>query len=458
MAEKILLISVNTCTTPYPVYPLGISHVAASLRGRGHEVVLADLRYDDGEIENIVENLQPRYIGLSLRNIDDHRIDETVFFVPVLYAIAERLRKISAAPIILGGSAYSLFPEELIEKSGADYGVVGEGDATLPHLIDMLMHAGAEPADLSTIQGLVYRNGGRIVRNPVAPLNAGTVARPYRPERLFDAYLTHSGVANIQTQRGCPYTCCYCTYPVIEGRTMRARDPAAVADEAAELEANGARYFFIVDSVFNADNDHVVAVCEAFLDRKITATWGCFLRPKAVSTELMELMARAGLRHIEFGTDSLCDRVLDAYGKQFTVDDIVTADNIAHACGVRHAHFLISGGPGETEATLQESFDNSVRLKKTVIFPFVGMRLYPGTVLYGRALKEKVIDETTDLLQPFFYVTGELRKERITEVLDMFHERASRWVVRDPSPEQLKVIERLRARNMSGPLWEFLAQ
>ncbi|MBN1758976.1 MAG: cobalamin-dependent protein [Chitinispirillaceae bacterium] len=454
MTEKILLISINQCAIPYPVYPLGMSHVAASLRRYGHEVTLADLRYDDERIELIVRERQPRFIGLSLRNIDDHRIDDTVYFVPVLLAAARRIRRITDAVIVLGGSAYSLFPEELLVGSEADFGIVGEGDEALPRLI-ALMSMGDE---LTSVPGLVYRNEGTVRRNQVAAVPGKNILSPYRPDDLFGVYLTDSGTANLQTQRGCPFTCCYCTYPLIEGTRIRMRDPQEVAQEAAVLETQGARYFFIVDSVFNVDNDHVAAVCEAFIRQGVRATWGCFLRPKNIGGELMELMARAGLRHIEFGTDSLCDEVLVAYGKQFTVDDIVTVDNLADSCGVRHAHFLICGGPGETEETLEMSYENSRRLRKTAIFPFVGMRLYPGTALYRHALGEGVISASTDLLQPYFYVTEKLPKERITAILESFHERSPRWVIKDPSPEQQKIIERLRSKNIVGPLWEFLAQ
>jgi radical SAM superfamily enzyme YgiQ (UPF0313 family) len=456
--EKILLISVNQCSTPYPVYPLGMSHVAASLRRYGHEVTLADLRYDDERIGQIVAEVQPRFIGLSLRNIDDQRIDETVYFVPALLTAAQRLRQLSDAPIILGGSAYSLFPEELLAQSGADYGIAGEGDEAMPQLISLLAKGERDASALSSVPGLVYREQGVVRRNSAQTVAGSDILPSYRSETLFNAYLEESGVANLQTQRGCPFSCCYCTYPLIEGSMVRRRDPLAVAGEVAALEAKGANYFFIVDSVFNIDNNHVAAVCEALLQKGVTATWGCFLQPKGIDHELMALMARAGLRHIEFGTDSLCDEVLSAYGKQFTVDDVVAVDNIADSCGVRHAHFLICGGPGETDATLEKAFENSTRLKKTAIFPYIGMRLYPQTALYRHALAEGVIAGSTDLLRPFFYVTNTVRKERIAELLESFHRRAPRWVIKDPSPEQLNVIRRLRAKQVMGPLWEFLAQ
>ena len=73
MPVTILLISVNRCITPYPVFPLGMSHVAAALRREGHQVDMADMGFESEQLETIVSSTAPGYIGLSLRNIDDQR-------------------------------------------------------------------------------------------------------------------------------------------------------------------------------------------------------------------------------------------------------------------------------------------------------------------------------------------------------------------------------------------------
>ncbi len=85
--------------------------------------------------------------------------------------------------------------------------------------------------------------------------------------------------------------------------------------------------------------------------------------------------------HIEFGTDSLSDTTLKNYGKPFTVADILEASKICNRLKIHCAHFLILGGYGETEDTLNETFENSKKIERTVFFPFVGMRIYPGTKL-----------------------------------------------------------------------------
>jgi hypothetical protein len=183
---------------------------------------------------------------------------------------------------------------------------------------------------------------------------------------------------NISTQRGCGQPCCFCTYPLIEGHQNRRRAPEAVADELAAIERQGAKHVFITDAVFNLTNEHVFDICDAILRRHVNLTWGCFLRPKNLTAELMTLMARAGLTHIEFGADSFCDEVLVEYGKTFTFADIVHSTELARAAHVHYSHFVICGGPGETRKTLRTGFANSQRLTNAIIFVFAGCVSIPA--------------------------------------------------------------------------------
>jgi radical SAM superfamily enzyme YgiQ (UPF0313 family) len=262
---------------------------------------------------------------------------------------------------------------------------------------------------------------------------------------------------NVQTQRGCAQTCCYCTYPLIEGRRCRARPAEAVAEEMLELQATGARYAFIVDSVFNSSPEHVEEVCEAILRRRLKLPWGCFLRPQGLTPDLVRLMARAGLTHIEFGSDSFCDRVLVEYGKNLTFDDIEQSTAAALAAQVEHCHYVIVGGPGETEETLRETFDRSQELGKPIIMAMTGMRVYPGTRLHERAVREGQLAADADLLAPSYYLAPSLTLDRIVGMLQLFAKQSPNWVVGDPGPGYERVVARLRKRGVAGPLWSYLA-
>lgn len=453
MPSRILLISVNRCTTPYPVFPLGLAHIAASLKGAGHTVAVADCAENPGGVEEKIRTFFPDYVGLSLRNIDDIRLQDPHFYAGDLQVLAKKIRLLTSVPLIVGGSGFSLFPERLLADSGADFGIRGEAEEAVTRLVDALENK----SDARSIPGLVYRDKGAIVNNPPERCANSSIVAPLLPPSVTQFYLRESSMLNVQTQRGCAFTCCYCTYPLIEGTAVRYKAPAKVAEELEQIVASGARYFFVVDSVFNSSAEHVAAVCEEMIRRNVNLPWGCYLRPQGLTRELVDLMARAGLSHIEFGSDSFSDSVLAEYGKNFTFEDVYESSELARAAGVHCAHFLITGGPGETEVTMREGFENSRRLKKTVHFPFVGMRVYPGTPLYLRALSEGVITPETDLLPPFFYVSPALDKKRILALLDGFSAASRNWIVGDVPEQNAKVMQSLRSIGVVGPLWEYLA-
>jgi len=225
----------------------------------------------------------------------------------------------------------------------------------------------------------------------------------------------------------------------------------------AQLEAQGAKYVFIVDSVFNSSPRHVVETCEAILRRNLKIRWTCFLRPQGLTAPLLELMARAGLAHIEFGSDSFCDSVLEAYGKRLTFDDIRQSSELARQQGVEFCHFLICGGPGETKETLQTSFENSRRLNGALVMAVVGMRIYPGTTLCERALREGQIATDTDLLTPAYYLAPGLTEEKVFTQLRQFSAQSPDWITGDPAPIYTRLVEQLRSRGVTGPLWSFFS-
>jgi radical SAM superfamily enzyme YgiQ (UPF0313 family) len=453
-AGRILLISINRCVSPYPVFPLGLAHLQTALRQAGYETRWFDFNTAKEPPAVMVDQFQPDFIGLSLRNIDDVIITARETFFGPLVDLCLELRQMTRVPIILGGSGFSIFPKELLERCGADFGIQGEGEASLISLLRALQSAG----DYAKIPGLVFRQGDRIVINSQRADFAPEEIRAWdRPGPLAEFYLQTSSMLNLQTQRGCALDCCYCTYPLIEGRQYRRRPPESVAEEMERLEHGGARYVFLVDSVFNSSPGHVTGICEALLRRKINLKWGCFLRPKNLSPELMRLMARAGLAHIEFGSDSFCDEVLRSYGKHFTFEDILHSSELAREEKVDFCHFLICGGPGETRETLRTSFENSRRLRDAVILALVGMRIYPRTPLFEQAVREGRIPLDADLLQPHYYLSEEFSEDEIFLSLREFSRICPGWIVGDPDPEYLKLAERLRARGVVGPLWSYFA-
>jgi radical SAM superfamily enzyme YgiQ (UPF0313 family) len=454
MASRVLLISTNRHTMPDAVFPLGLACLNAALRRAGHDTRWVDCNADSQPLTAVLAEYRPHFVGVSVRNIDDVLIRKRETYFGGLDAITETVRQVNPCPVILGGSGYSIFPERLLDLTGANYGIQGEGEESFSALISALAHGG----NVTAIPGLVYRRGRELVANPRQPWReTAGLETADRPAHLVSHYLKHGGMLNLQTQRGCAHTCCYCTYPVIEGRIHRQRPPEIVAGEMAQLEALGAKYVFIVDSVFNSSPQHVVETCEAILRRNLNIHWACFLRPQGLTPSLMDIMTRAGLTHIEFGSDSLCDSVLEAYGKRLTFDDIRQASELARQHHVDFCHYLICGGPGETMETLQTSFENSLLLSGAVIMAVVGMRVYPGTALCERALREGQLTADTDLLTPAYYLAPGLIEEAVFARLRQFSARSSNWIIGDPTPAYTRLVELLRSRGVAGPLWSYFS-
>ncbi len=165
---------------------------------------------------------------------------------------------------------------------------------------------------LADLPGIIIRGRTRPGPCPLDGRRQAADAAGGRPARF---YLERGGILNLQTKRGCPFRCIYCTYPHIEGSRMRLVPPDEVAREARGLQEMGARYLFITDSAFNADYDHSLAVARAFRRQGLTIPWGAFFAPTRPPDGYYEVLAEAGLTHAEFGTESLCDPQLKRYGE-----------------------------------------------------------------------------------------------------------------------------------------------
>ncbi len=452
MASRVLLISTNTYVTPDPVFPLGLAHLASALRKAGHEVFWQDNLARPRPIEEAMREAQPDCVGISVRNIDDVLIRTRETFFSTLPDLCGRIRSLKNCPIVLGGSGYSIFPSELLQLSGADYGVCGPGELALIELIQCF----EDGTDPSGVPGLVRRAGGGVVCN--APSAEGYEASLEGGlDGVTDFYIRNGGMLNVQTQRGCKHRCCYCTYPLIEGRHHQCRSGEAVAEDFARAIRAGARYVCVTDSIFNSSLAHVHQVCEALLRKDIKVPWGCFLRPEGLTASAMDLMGRAGLNHIEFGSDSFSDPVLKCSGKGFALEDVVRSSELARARQIDYCHFLICGGPGETDATIEESFRNSTLMDGAIIMAVVGMRIYPGTPLYRRAMEEGRIAPDHNLLEPCYYVAPGLDADQVFAKIKRHAATASNWVAGEVTPQYQRFVERLRSRGVPGPLWGYLS-
>lgn len=453
---RVLLVSLNTVQEPFPVYPLGLDYVAGAV-SRRHEVRCLDLNCLDGDeaLERAIGAWTPEIVGLSLRNVDNTDSREPRSFMAEYRRLALRVRRCSDAPIVLGGSGFTLFPDEAMSLLEADYGVVGEGERLGP-LLEALA-AGRDPAGLP---GVVTRRGpgaGAAAAGP-APWSRA-VRRRFDPQAdHLGFYLRNGGMLNLQTKRGCPFRCVYCTYPRIEGRRMRRVPADRVAAMALRLQRAGARYLFVTDSAFNADVGHSLAVARAFREQGLSIPWGGFFAPVALPPGYFQTMAACGLRHVEFGTESLADPVLKAYGKPFVRRDVIHAHRAAVDAGLHVAHYFLFGGPGETRETLTESFAQIEGLERTVLFLFSGMRIYPRTALHDLAVREGQLAESASIVEPVFYQPPGVGLPAVSAFVAERARGRENWVHASGGEAATHAVRRLHRRGRSGPLWEHLVR
>lgn len=440
---KVLMVSSNITVEPYPVYPLGMAMVSHDLRVRGHETREWDFLAEGESIERLEEAVKafaPDVIGISMRNIDNCNSGNTISYSQFCKTIVTAIRASSGSPIVLGGPGYSLFPDILLELTGADYGITGEGEVVFADLVEDLV-AGRLPPQK--------------VLNSNVPLKGNEVAIAERNAGYMDFYLKNGGMINVQTKRGCPFKCAYCTYPFLEGKSYRYRPATDVADEIQMLvEKYNVDYYFIADSVYNDPNGHYLKITEELVRRGITTPWMAYFKPGKFSEEDVQLLKRSGLKAVEWGTDCASDRTLKGMDKSFTWADVEASNNLFSSAGIYCAHFIVFGGPGETPETVEEGLANIARLGTCVVFAATGVRVIPGTPIYLRAVKEGVVSSKDTLLEPLFYFSADITAEYLDKAIaKSFGSRIDRVYPMDRESERAKAFHKMGYR---GPVWDLL--
>ncbi|MCX6285730.1 MAG: radical SAM protein [Bacteroidetes bacterium] len=407
--KKLLLVNTNAEKSPYPIPPLGICLIASFLNGH-YDVKIYDGMFDEGRsLGSVIHSYNPDFIGFSIRNVDEVVPERSTFFIQGVYRnFIEPARKFTTAPFILGGSGYTIFPREILDYTGADYGIAGEGEEPLLILLQKL-----ERGETVTRIPNVYARKGEGPRKLRAEGDYNL--RPYSEIDLkldFNPY-TDRGVYSIQTKRGCALRCLYCSYPLLEGRQYRLRAPQAIVNEIEEAsERLGESVTFeFVDSTFNEPKGHAEEICKELIRRKIRVrlrTMG--VNPRNTSKELFGLMTEAGFAQIDVTPDSASVTVIKNLLKGFTIDDIRRTAMLIREFNFPSMWFFLFGGPGENRGTFNETLnfiDNFIN-PNDLVYMSGGLRIYPGTPLFDVALKEGFISDSDNLFKPsVFYFSKE---------------------------------------------------
>ncbi len=273
----------------------------------------------------------------------------------------------ASAITIVGGPHASACPMEVAEY--ADYVVVGEGEKTLPRLLDAIQSGSTEK-----VPGVATSKGYTPPDHTV----------------LLDAYPCFLEVKGyLEITRGCPHACAYCQTPRLYGRRMRHRSVDVIAESAKRV--SDARFITPNALAYGSDGrtprlDRVESLLKRLsaMSRIWLGTFPSEVRPDWISDEALELIGRYGAgRKIHFGAQSGSDRILTAINRGHTRRDAEEALDLCRSHGFLPIVDMIVGFPGETDEDLGMTMDlirSIIRQGKVHLHYFQPL---PGTPLAG---------------------------------------------------------------------------
>lgn len=405
--RRVLFVNANETTRPYRVAPLGLAFVAAATERAGHAVRFVDLpqtRRGRRQFQTTLRTWQPDYVALGIRNLDnsDFHALETYLHGPAALIQAVR-RSAPRARCIVGGPAGTVEPERVALAVGCDHLVLGEGEESFPQLLARL-------------------EAGETLPRIIGADAHGTPFRVALPERLpapqlyrwvenFAPYLRGDAGYPVQTKRGCPLKCTYCTYGRIEGVRYRFLSPQAIADEIEGARNCGIEDFEFVDSTFNLPTQHALQVLQTLRARKLYANYiGTGLNPRQLPDELLGAMRELGFRSVILTAESASDVMLASYEKNYRRDKLFAAAEALRRHDIRALWVFLLGGPGETPETVEQtlSFIAQSVPSPNAVYITSGIRIYPGSPIgdeldQGRLSVESLRRRVEHADVPFYY-------------------------------------------------------
>ncbi|MDP8254299.1 MAG: radical SAM protein [Candidatus Alcyoniella australis] len=367
--------------------PIGLMYVAAAVRQAGHEVLIIDAALD---------NLRPDQIGARLQQWHPDLVGVTAvsFSMPdALDAAAAARAAVPHAPVVMGGLQPFLYPRETIALEPLDMLLIGEGETTLPALLERLSGNGK----IDDAPGLVRQVDGRIETNPMPPRieQLDSIPRPARD--LVDTARYGSLITDLRplsiiiTSRGCPFRCAFCSRS-ITGKRFRAHSAEYVIEELRECVAMGIRYLLIYDEVFTIDRERVLQICDGMVRERLPLRFTARATVQTVDHELLLALKAAGCDMITYGVEASDPDVLRTLGKPYTLEQVRETFALTREVGLPHLAYFMLGNPGETEGHVRRSISLARELNPDMVHTAIYIP-YPATKIYERALAQGVISE-----------------------------------------------------------------
>jgi radical SAM superfamily enzyme YgiQ (UPF0313 family) len=413
-----MLTLINTNRMVPPIAPIGLDYIATSVRRAGIDVDVVDLCLadePDTALRDYFASHSPELVGVSFRNADDSFWPSAEWFVPALAETIRKIRALTDAPLVVGGVGFSIFAQHIIEYTGADFGIRGDGEKAIVSLFNELQQG----RHFEHVDGLIWRQDSLIRSNK--PAWPSPLSLPTNRDAIDNfAYFQRGGQSGLETKRGCNRRCLYCADHLAKGVTLRLRDPSEVADEVESLISQGVEVLHLCDSEFNIPREHAYAVCEEFVRRSLAerVRWYAYMAVVPFDAELAEIMSRAGCVGIDFTGDSACASMLKAYHQPHSREDLASAVCLCREHGIKVMIDLLLGGPGETPETVAQTIDFIKHIEPDCAGAALGVRIYPGTAMADVVASEgpaetnpnihRRYDGPVDFFRPTFYISQAL--------------------------------------------------
>ena len=361
--------------------PLGLLYIASMLESRGFEVKVVDEMV--GEIfEDVVRDFKPDVVGLG---VVSPCINRAIYLTKFAHD--------NGAKVIVGGPHASAIPERAISELNCEAACFGESEWTFLEY--------CQGKTLSKIDGLAYKDKkGKIHKNNARALEENLDNFPFPARHLIDlekyagtvqfGFVCKPGeiTTQINSSRGCPFTCTFCADHATFQRRTRYRSTENIVAEIKMLKDKYGIHSIIFDDVnFTTEEVRVREICAAIKDLKIR--WSCQLRVK-ISEETLRAMKNSGCEVVSFGVESGSQKVLNKVQKGITISMIEETFKIARSVGLRTKSYFIVGLPGEEWDDLEQSVALAKRINPDYLWlsfftPVPGAKLFDD---YGDEYKE----------------------------------------------------------------------
>lgn len=361
---------------PYP--PLGQLYISGYLKDRQVENYVFDTTFSSKKEQlNFIAAKKPDIVAIYTNLMTKV---EVIKLIKILITEATY----GFPKIVLGGPDVSYNTENYL-RSGAQYIVIGEGEETLYELYQAII----DKTDINNVSGIAYLDENKVVKTAARTKMKDLSALPLPNrnavdmQKYLDTWKNNHGNSSmtVSTQRGCPYTCKWCSTAVY-GQSYRRRPAHLVAQELAMLkrEYNPDSIWF-VDDVFTVSHKWLDAFHKEVIKQDAIIPFECITRAERLNDQVLQQLKEAGCYRIWIGAESGSQKIVDAMDRRVTVETVRDAIQKTNQLGMETGTFIMVGYPGEDEQDIQQTITylkaaNPTHFTITVAYPIKGTSLY----------------------------------------------------------------------------------